>query len=564
MNGQRVRLRATALLCLLRTNGLWSELTTRDAILMKNPLEVLNLYPPHDYTLHGAFASRAQRDPQRAFMLFEGRTWTWDGAARIVERIASLLIARGVSKGDRVGVIGRNSDCHVLMLLAAARIGAIMVPVNPEFGVEEARYVLHHAEVSGVVASSETLSVARAACEGLEPRPWFLSLDKVAEGAPFLLDAAEQAELASLPQDVSADDTCLIVYTSGTTGFPKGAMHSQRSFVTGGESFVQRVYLQDDDRVMIVLPLFHINALFYSVAGTLAAGCSMVVVPRFSASTFWQMAFDYGATEVNIIEAIGTILGNRPRSEFRPGHKLRAVYGVRHSMEAIFRDEFKVKHLIGGYGMTEVPGVTCNPVEGPRKPGSMGPVGRHPDPGRPWAECRVVDEQGRDVGVNEEGELLVKTPIVMQGYFRDPVQTREAFMDGWFKTGDIVRRDADGFFFFVSRKKDVIRRRGENIAGAELDRVIDTHPAVHESAAVPVPAELGEDEILVAVVLKPGEHATAHEIAQWCRERLAPQKVPRYVLFVGELPHTPTHKVAKALLKSDATLRRRAVDLQAS
>jgi crotonobetaine/carnitine-CoA ligase len=231
-------------------------------------------------------------------------------------------------------------------------------------------------------------------------------------------------------------------------------------------------------------------------------------------------------------------------------------------MEATFRDEFRIPHLIGGYGMTEIPGVTCNPLEGLRKPGSMGPIGRHPDPARPWAQCRVVDDEGRDVGVNEEGELLVKTPIVMQAYFRDPEQTRDAFIDGWFRTGDLVRRDEDGYFFFVSRKKDIIRRRGENIAGAELDRVVGSHPAVHEAAAVPVPAELGEDDILVAIVLKAGETATAEEIARWCRAHLAPQKVPRYVLFVEELPHTPTHKVAKATLRKDTGLKERATDLQ--
>ncbi|HET7159674.1 MAG TPA: AMP-binding protein, partial [Burkholderiales bacterium] len=263
-----------------------------------------------------------------------------------------------------------------------------------------------------------------------------------------------------------------------------------------------------------------------------------------------------------IIEAIGTILSNRPRTEFRPDHRVRAIYGVRHNMEATFRNEFKVPHLIGGYGMTEIPGVTCNPVEGLRKPGSMGPVGRHPDPARPWAQCRVVDDEGRDVALNEEGELLVKTPIIMQGYFRDPEQTREAFTDGWFKTGDIVRRDEDDYFFFVSRKKDIIRRRGENIAGAELDRVVGLHPAVHEAAAIAVPAELGEDDILVAVVLKPGQSATVQEIADWCRQHLAPQKVPRYVVFVADLPHTPTAKVMKQELKKDATLRARATDLQ--
>ena len=473
-----------------------------------------------------------------------------------------MLLDRGIRKGDRVAVIGRNSAGHVIMLFALARIGAIMVPVNPEFGVEEARYVLHHAEVSGVVADAEALPVARTACAGLAVPPWFLMLDTARDGVQTLRDAMSTAVERELPRDVSADHTVLIVYTSGTTGFPKGAMHSQRSFVTGGEAFVQRVYLQQDDRVMIVLPLFHINALFYSVAGTLAAGCSMLIVPRFSASTFWQTAADHGATEVNIIEAIGTILANRPRSEFRPDHRIRAVYGVRHSMEATFRDEFKIPHLIGGYGMTEIPGVTCNPVEGLRKAGSMGPVGRHPDPSRAWAQCRVVDDEGRDIGVNEEGELLVKTPIVMQGYFRDPEQTREAFVDGWFRTGDLVRRDEDGYFFFVARKKDIIRRRGENIAGAELDRVIGSHPAVHEAAAIAVPAELGEDEVLVAVVLKPAHHASAEDIAQWCRERLAPQKVPRYVLFVDDLPHTPTHKVAKAVLKKEPMLKEHAVDLQ--
>jgi crotonobetaine/carnitine-CoA ligase len=530
---------------------------------MKQPLEVLHLYPSHDYTLHGALKSRATRDPQRPFIYFGERTWSWASFDEVVSKIASLLIEAGICKEDRVGVSGRNSDGHVLMFFALARIGAIMVPINPEFGVEEARFVLHHAEVSGVVASADTLAVVREACVGLASAPWFLMLDETHGGVEGLLDAASTVAPRALPPDVSGDDTVLIVYTSGTTGFPKGAMHSQRSFITGGEAFVQRVYLQPDDRVMVVLPLFHINALFYSVAGTLAAGCSMIVVPRFSASTFWQTAVEYGATEVNIIEAIGTILKNRPRSEFRPDHALRAIYGVRHSMEATFRDDFKVPHLIGGYGMTEIPGVTCNPVEGVRKPGSMGPIGRHPDPSRLWAECRVVDDEGRDVGIGEEGELLVKTPIIMQGYFRDPEQTKEAFAEGWFRTGDIVKRDEDGYFFFVSRKKDIIRRRGENIAGAELDRVVGTHPAVHEAAAIPVPAELGEDEILVLVVLKPGQSATAQDIAQWCRTHLAPQKVPRYVLFVDDLPHTPTHKVLKAQLKKDATLKARATDLEA-
>ena len=535
---------------------------------MKKPLEVLRMYAEHNYTLNGAFTSRAARDSHREFIFFNGKSWSWQSFGEAVEQTARLFVARGIKKGDRIAVMARNCDGHVLALLALARIGAIMVPVNPEFGVAEAKYVFHHAEVSAVLAASDTLAVARQAAEGLATPPWFALFDGVADnvtaGTPLLSELAANVPMAppvAWPTGITADDTVLIVYTSGTTGFPKGAMHSQRSFLTGGEAFVQRVYLQDDDRVMVVLPMFHINANFYSVAGTLAAGASLIIVPKFSASTFWQVAADTRATEVNIIEAMGTILQNRPRSEYRADHKIRVVYGVRGSYADTFRNEFGIPVLIGGYGMTEIPGVTCNPVEGVQKWHTMGPVGRHPDPQRPWAQCRVVDDNGNDVADNVEGEMWVKTPIVMQGYFRDPAQTAAAFHEGWFKTGDVVKRDTDGYYSFVTRKGDIIRRRGENIAGAELDRVIAAHPAVHEAAAVAVPAELGEDDILVAVVLMPNQKASAQEIAQWCRERLAPQKVPRYVLFVDELPHTPTGKVLKVRFKADKTLKARAVDL---
>lgn len=533
---------------------------------MKKPLEVLRLYPEHDYTLNGALASRAGRDPARPFIFFRERIWSWGEFMQAVDAVARVLAARGIRKGDRMAVMARNCDGHVLLLFALSKLGAIMVPVNPEYGVTEAKYVLHHAEVSAVATTADTLAVARDAVAGLEMPAWFVMLDAGVDDAPALDDLLKTAPAAALPADVTGDATCLIVYTSGTTGFPKGAMHSQRSFVTGGEAFVQRVHLQDDDRVMILLPLFHINAMFYSVAGTLAAGASMVIIPKFSASTFWQTAVDTGATQVNIIEAIGSILKNRSRSEFRPEHRIKKVYGVRASMDETFKTDFRIAHRIGGYGMTEIPGVTCNPFdeenEGPQKLGSMGPVGRHPDPERPWAQCRVVDDEGRDVPVGEPGELWVKTPIIMQGYFRDPEQTAGAFEGDWFKTGDLVKRDEDDYFYFISRKRDIIRRRGENIAAAELDRVVGEHPAVAEAGTIAVPSELGEDDIFVVAAVKPGAKVSAEEIAEWCRARLAPQKVPRYVAFVDELPHTPTHKIAKALLRADTELRARAVDLQ--
>jgi len=333
--------------------------------------------------------------------------------------------------------------------------------------------------------------------------------------------------------------------------------------VLAGEGFVERMYLQPTDRLLCILPMFHINALFYSLAGALAAGATLILVPKFSASAFWRTVAETGATEVNTIAAVSTILMNRPRSEFVPGHRLQKIYGAPFTAEVyrVFQQEFGVPTLIEGFGMSEVPGVLNNPFPGPHKIGAMGKPSRHPDHGMAFAEMKVVDDAGGNVPDGTTGELAVRTPIVMQGYYRDPEQTAAAFRDGWFLTGDLGYRDGDGYFWFVARKKDIIRKRGENISGAELDRVIGAHPAVLEAAAIPVPSALGEDDILVAVVPRPGTTVAAEEIAAWCRERLAPIKVPRYVAFVESLPKTPTHRVEKYKLRSDRGLRERAVDL---
>jgi crotonobetaine/carnitine-CoA ligase len=213
--------------------------------------------------------------------------------------------------------------------------------------------------------------------------------------------------------------------------------------------------------------------------------------------------------------------------------------------------------------MSEIPGACNNPFDGEKRPLSMGKPAQHPDPQVKFAELRVVDDDGRDVPDGAAGELWAKTPILMQGYYKDPEQTAAAMHEGWFKTGDLVRRDADGYYYFVARKKDIIRRRGENISGAEIDRVVSDHPAVTLCAAIPVPAELGEDEILVAVVKKPGAEVSAQQIADWCRARLAAIKVPRYVAFVDSLPLTATQRVQKFLLRKDESLLRRAADLGA-
>lgn len=524
---------------------------------MRRPLEVLRGYPAHRGTLASLLESRSSVDAKRGFLQFERETLTYGAFSQRVARLARGLLAREIAAGDRVGVMSANSANTVLLFFALARIGAIMVPVNPEFGAREAGYILQHAGVRAVAASEAALAAARESVDTLTSRPWVFVLDEAI--------ADLERDGGDLPPEPASEATCLILYTSGTTGFPKGVMHSQRSFVLAGEGFVARLWLQPEDCLLCVLPLFHINALFYSLAGALAAGARLALAPKFSASAFWRTASETGATQVNIIAAIGNILARRPRSEFDPRHRLRVVYGapVSPELERVFREDFGVRDVLEGYGMTEIPGAANNPFDGERRANSLGKAAVHPDPEMNFAELRIAGEDGAPLPDGQVGEIQVRTPILMQGYYRDPAQTAAAIEDGWFKTGDLAWRDADGYFYFVARKKDLIRRRGENISGAEIDRVLGEHPAVFLCAAIAVPSELGEDEILVAIVKKPGAEVSAREIAAWCRSQLAAIKVPRYVAFVESLPMTATQRVQKFLLRSDATLLARAVDLLA-
>lgn len=534
--------------------------TTTSRLL--EPAEVVARYPAHGYTLPGLLASRADVLPDKPCLAFEGRTWTYREVVLDSERTAAWLASRGVKAGDRVGVFSYNHASTVSLFVALARLGAVMVPVNPEFGVAEAGYVFANAEVCGVVCSPDTCERAVQACRGLPGEPWLVANEAGAHELPCLQDEIAQCSLAVPPRADSPDLPGVFIYTSGTTGSPKGAMHGQRGYVLTAEAFVVRMYLQPEDRVMCVLPLFHVNALFYSLGGALAAGATLIVVRRFSASAFWRTVADSRATTVNLIGAAASILAKRPRSEFVAGHALAKAFiaPLDRMLLETFTGEFGVGVLIECYGMTEIPGVLSNPYKGPRKLGSMGCISPHLAPDLPQPCVRVVDENFRDVPDGTPGQLLVRTPTLMLGYYRDEARTAAAFHDGWFVTGDVGWRDPDGYFWFVARQKDIIRVRGENVAGAELDRVIGQHPDVLEAAAIGVPAELGEEDILAVVVPRPGAALSAGDVADWVCRHLAAIKVPRYVVFTDALPKTPTQRVEKFKLKSDRDLLARASD----
>ena len=241
------------------------------------PQQTLALYPPHGETLWGLLHSRTAVGPERPFLMFGETCRSWGAFRDLALGMATILAERGIGPADRVAVMAANSDLFVAVFFALGRLGAILVPVNPEFSAAEAGAILDHAEVAAVLCTLETEAVARLAAG---EHPWIARLEELSEPSSFPSPAAIG----------QPDDTCLIMYTSGTTGFPKGVMHRQASFVMAGEGFVERMRLQADDRLLCVLPLFHINALFYSLGGAVAAGASLVLAARFSASGFWPLA----------------------------------------------------------------------------------------------------------------------------------------------------------------------------------------------------------------------------------------------------------------------------------
>src|SRR5918996_135735 len=364
------------------------------------PRQVLDLYPAHRDTIPSLVASRRAVAAERPALLFEQRAWTYAEIDEASSRLARVLSLRGARRGECVALVSLNSDLSLLVFLAVARLGALFVPLNPTLTDGELSHVLRHCRPTAVVVQDAERARVEGIISSLEATPGLLSFEEI-DPARIRHLAADDERIGG--ESVQPEDPAVVIYTSGTTGFPKGVLHSHRNFVWAGEAFVERMHLKPSDRLLTVLPFFHINALFYSWGGALAAGGSLATTSRFSASQLWRLAAETGATEFNILAAVGNILTKRPRSEFVPNHRLRKIYGgpIPADVYRVFQEEFGVPILIEGYGMSEIPGACNNPFDGPHKIGSIGTPARHPRFDGPFAEMRVVDEAGREVASGE-------------------------------------------------------------------------------------------------------------------------------------------------------------------
>jgi crotonobetaine/carnitine-CoA ligase len=473
-----------------------------------------------------------------SYLLFGEESFTFGEVEARAAAIAAGLQNAGIEPGDRVALLARNGPAHVFTWFGVALAGAVLVPMDPNARLAGIGSLLRHADPALLTADEPTMELAgRASREASVSAPVSAEELSTGGGRPKAVD-------------ITPDDVVVMLPTSGTTGVSKLAMQTHRSFVLAGEGFAHWVGLRETDRLLTALPLFHLNALAYSVMGALCRGLPLALLPSFSASTFLGDARRHGATVFNAVGALLEILMRQPERPDDADNPLRLCYSApapadesRH-LEIERRFGFRVT---AGYGSSESPYGTTWPLEGPRPYGSMGRLKQHPSLGT-INTARVVDEGGRELADNETGELWLRNPAVMKGYFNMPHETAEALRDGWLRTGDVVRRDADDVFHFVARKKDIIRRRGENIAPAEIENALGGHPDVLEAAVVAVPSELGEDEIKAFIVVRDGAAVDETSLRKWMTDVVGRQKVPGRWEFVTDLPRTPTGRVAKHLL----------------
>jgi crotonobetaine/carnitine-CoA ligase len=442
--------------------------------------------------------------------------------ARSTRSAAEGLRRRGLNPGDRVLMVAPNSPSLVHGWLGAIWAGGIPAAVNPELTRAEIDYLRDDLQPAVTLLHDEVNALDARVME------------------------SETPALAAQPLEVAA-----IVYTSGTTSRPKGVMVRHAAYTETGASFPEWMGLKGPHRLWACLPLFHINAQAYSLMTALAHGFPVALTPKFHASTFWRDAQALGVTSVNVVGAMLEFLAAQPERTWVES-SLRTIYAApgppppqRDQLETRFR-----VRILTGYGMSENPFGCAESTTSRTKPRSIGRP-RQPASRAFENELRIVRQEGGDAEVGEVGELYFRNPVMTPGYWNAPEATAATIKDGWLHTGDAGYRDPDGDVFLTGRYKEMMRRRGENIAPAEVEEVLLAHRAVRAAAVFGVPAGLQEDEVVAVVVLQDGAPRDEAALKAWAKTRLAAYKVPSRIHFRDSLPTTATHRVAKDRLRKE-------------
>jgi long-chain acyl-CoA synthetase len=450
-------------------------------------------------------------------------------------RVAGLLAQRGVEPGDRVGLMLPNVPEFAVVYFGALRAGAVVVPINPLLKEREVAFYLSDSGARMVFAWHGFAEAAEAGARGPGAECVFVT---PGEFARLLADADQLDSLA----DRAADDTAVILYTSGTTGTPKGAELTHSNLSSNVAAVTALHSFGENDVVLGALPLFHSFGQTCSMNAAVASGATLSLIPRFDAERALAIITRDRVTVFQGVPTMYSALLHHPRRDEFDTSTLRECVSGGASLPAEvlrgFEQEFGCK-LLEGYGLSETsPVASSNRPDRQRRPGSVGvPI--------EGVQMLIVGEDGEEVPIGSRGEIVIRGPNVMKGYWGRPDATAEVIRDGWFHSGDIGVMDEDGYFFIVDRLKDMIIRGGYNVYPREIEEVLYEHPAVREVAVVGVPhPELGE-EVAAAVALKDGAAADEAELREFVKARVAPYKYPRRISFFTDLPKGPSGKIVK-------------------
>ena len=533
--------------------------------------------PLIEATIPAFLAEVVRRHGHRTAAVFRqtGDRWSYDEFARLIDRLAAGLLSIGVYKGDRVGIWSPNRPEWLLAQFATARIGAILVNINPAYRTSELEYALNKAGVSCLIVAPQfktsnymamlaELAPEMATCPpgrlraarlpalrsvvqlGPKPCPGALSFDEVMDRG----NRAVRTRLNAISASLNPDDAINIQFTSGTTGAPKGATLSHRNIVNNAISTARAMRLQPGEGLCIPVPFYH---CFGMVLGNLAAcsyGATMVIPGEAFDARDTLAAIDAeGCAAVHGVPTMFQAMLDHPEFDTFDMRSLRTgIMAGAPCPEPLMRrvmERMHCRQITIGYGMTETSPISFQSAVDDPVDRRVSTVGRI----QPHAECKVVGPDGRTLPLGQQGELLTRGYLVMKGYWNDPERTAESIQRGWMHTGDLATIDAEGYCRITGRSKDMLIRGGENVYPAEVEEFLTTHPDISQAQVFGLPDPKYGEEVATWVILRPGASMTEDGLREFCRGKFAHYKVPRYIRFVTEMPMTVTGKPQKFIMR---------------